>query len=71
MYICTYISLYRTSFIVLVDEILKNCEKSDKCIVVAHGRVVTSSHQNNEVKQRQAWLVLEWVTGARHAAGHV
>ena len=29
--------------------------------VVAHGRVVTSSHQITEVKQRRARLVLGWV----------
>ena len=34
-------------------------------IVVAHGRVVTSSRQITEVKQRRARLVLGWVTGAR------
>ena len=34
--------------------------------VVAHGRVVTSSRQITEVKQRRARLVLGWVTaGAR------
>ena len=33
--------------------------------VVAHGRVVTSSRQITEVKQRRAQLVLGWVTGAR------
>ena len=33
--------------------------------LVAHGRVVTSSRQINEVKQRQTRLVLGWVTGAR------
>ena len=32
---------------------------------VAHGRVVTSSHQITEVKQRRARLVLGWVTAAR------
>ena len=31
----------------------------------AHGLVVTSSRQTTEVKQRQARLVLVWVTGAR------
>ena len=33
--------------------------------VVAHGRVVTSSGQITEVKQRRAQLVLGWVTGAQ------
>ena len=34
--------------------------------MVAHGRVVTSSRQITEVKQRRAQLVLGWVTaGAR------
>ena len=33
--------------------------------VVAHGRMVTNSHQITEVKQRRAWLLLGWVTGAR------
>ena len=34
--------------------------------MVAHGRVVTSSRQITEVKQRRARLVLGWVTaGAR------
>ena len=37
----------------------------------AHGRVVTSSCQITEVKQCRVRLVLGWVTGARHAAGHV
>ena len=32
---------------------------------VAHGRVLTSSHQITEVKQRRAGLVLGWVTVAR------
>ena len=32
---------------------------------VAHGRVVTSSRQITEVKQRRARLVLGWVTAAR------
>ena len=38
-----------------------------KCTVamVAHGRVVTSSPQITEVKQRLARLVLGWVTGAQ------
>ena len=41
--------------------------------VVAHGRMVTSSRQITEVKQRRARLVLGWVTAARssHATGHV
>ena len=34
-------------------------------IVVAHGRMVTSSRQITEVKQRRARLVLGWVTAAR------
>ena len=34
-------------------------------ILVAHGRVVTSSRQITEVKQRRARLVLGWVTAAR------
>ena len=34
-------------------------------MVVAHGRVVTSSRWITEVKQRQAWLVLGWVTCAQ------
>ena len=40
---------------------------------VAHGRMVTSSHQITEVKQRRARLVLGWVTAAlwSHATGHV
>ena len=33
--------------------------------MVAHGRVVTSSRQITEVKQRRARLVLGWVTAAR------
>ena len=33
--------------------------------MVAHGRVVISSRQITEVKQRRARLVLGWVTGAR------
>ena len=32
---------------------------------VAHGRMVTSSRQITEVKQRQGRLVLGWVTAAR------
>ena len=42
-------------------------------LLVAHGRMVASSRQITEVKQRQARLVLEWVTAARssHATGHV
>ena len=32
--------------------------------VLAHGRVVTSSRQITEVKQRRARLVLGWVTAA-------
>ena len=42
-------------------------------IKVAHGRMVTSSRQITEVKQRRARLVLGWVTAARssHAVGHV
>ena len=42
-------------------------------LVVAHGRMVTSSRQITEVKQRRARLVLGWVTAARssHAVGHV
>ena len=40
--------------------------------MVAHGRMVTSSRQITEVKQRRARLVLGWVTaGSSHAAGHV
>ena len=41
--------------------------------VVAHGRMVTSSRQITEVKQRRARLVLGWVTAARssHVVGHV
>ena len=41
--------------------------------MVAHGRVVTSSRQITEVKQRRARLVLGWVTArcSSHAAGHV
>ena len=35
------------------------------CSVVTHDRVLTSSHQIAEVKQRRARLVFEWVTGAR------
>ena len=38
--------------------------------MAAHGRVVTSSHQITKVKQRRARLVIGWVTGARHTAGH-
>ena len=34
-------------------------------IVVAHGRMVTSSRQITEVKQRRAQLLLGWVTAAR------
>ena len=33
--------------------------------MVAHGRVVTSSHQITGVKQRRARLVLGWVTSAQ------
>ena len=33
--------------------------------MVAHGRMVTSSRQITEVKQRRARLVLGWVTTAR------
>ena len=33
--------------------------------LVAHGRMVTSSRQITEVKQRRARLVLGWVTAAR------
>ena len=33
--------------------------------VVAHGRVVTSSHQITEVKQRSAPLVFGWMTSSR------
>ena len=33
--------------------------------MVAHDRVVTSSHQITEVKQCRARLVLGWVAGAR------
>ena len=33
--------------------------------MVAHGRMVTSSHQITEVKQRRTKLVLGWVTAAR------
>ena len=42
-------------------------------VMVAHGRMVTSSRQITEVKQRRARLVLGWVTAARssHATGHV
>ena len=42
-------------------------------LMVAHGRMVTSSRQITEVKQRRARLVLGWVTVARssHAVGHV
>ena len=32
---------------------------------VAHGRMITSSRQITEVKQRRALLVLGWVTAAR------
>ena len=33
-------------------------------LLMAHGQVVTSSRLITEVKQRQAQLVLRWVTGA-------
>ena len=33
--------------------------------MVAHGRVVTSSRQITEVKQRRAQSALGWVAGAR------
>ena len=33
--------------------------------MVAHGRVITSSCQITEVKQRRAQLILGWMTGAR------
>ena len=33
--------------------------------MVAHGRMVTSSRQITEVKQRRARLALGWVTAAR------
>ena len=36
-----------------------------KADMVAHGRMVTSSRQITEVKQRRARLVLGWVTAAR------
>ena len=41
--------------------------------VVAIGRMVTSSPQITEVKQRQVRLVLGWVTAAQssHPTGHV
>ena len=40
--------------------------KSDfKQTLTAHGRVVASSRQITEVKQRRARLVLGWVTGDR------
>ena len=35
---------------------------SKHVVDLAHGRVVTSSRQITEVKQRRAWLVLGWVT---------
>ena len=35
------------------------------CLMVAHGRVVTSSPQIAEIKQLWARLVLGWVTGAQ------
>ena len=40
--------------------------------MVAHGRVVTSSHQITEVKQRRG-PVSTWMgdRGSSHAAGHV
>ena len=64
--------------IILNEELLK-CSRStsssdcnggdnisgDGGTMVAHGRVVTSSRQITEVKQRRARLVLGWVIGAR------
>ena len=43
-----------------------------KYYYIAHGRMVTSSRQITEVKQRRARLVLGGVTAARssHAVGH-
>ena len=41
-----------------------HCEVT-RLLMVAHGRVVTSSRQITEVKQRRARLVLGWVTAAR------
>ena len=38
------------------------CRCKDVLVVVAHGRVVTSSHQITEVEQIQAGLVLGKVT---------
>ena len=39
-------------------------QKKKQGLYVAHGRIVTSSHQITKVKQRGAWLVLGWVTAA-------
>ena len=49
----------------IIWNLLMNC--------TAHGRMVTSSRQITEVKQRRARLVLGWVTAARssHPTGHV
>ena len=41
------------------------CIRLKNEIKVAHGRMVTSSRQIIEVKQRRARLVLGWVTAAR------
>ena len=41
------------------------------CTMVARGHVVASSRQTTEVEQRRAQVILEWVTGAHHAARHV
>ena len=45
--------------------ILICCMPSEQCLWTAHGRLVTSSRQITEVKQRRARLVLGWVTAAR------
>ena len=49
------------------SQVLSTKKTSDQLIaLVAHGRMVTSSRQITEVKQRRARLVLGWVTAARH-----
>ena len=50
----------------LLNKILANGIDSKVFLgMVAHGRVVTSSRQITEVKQRRARLVFGWVTAAR------
>ena len=59
-----------------LPEITQNSAKESECLIcfmnsdvclsmVAHGRLVTSSRQITEVKQRRARFVLGWVTDGR------